>query len=295
MDIKQLKRFLDLCETNSFTQTARNLYLSQQALSSSMNALEEELDKPLFQRTAKGVILTREGEYLKQACEPVVSNFDRMVLDLNHQFQEKKETLLLGLAPFVLRASSPDLIFKFRTIYPKYLVKATECADITCEKDIMDESVELAFCSRPLDNPAIKYIPVGKEPLYAVVNKASPLALKQQVDLVDLQNEKLISLNKYHQIHNVIMRCCHNYGFTPEFAVETGEVGTLLGLVELNQGVFICMRHITMDIDSNCCAAVPVCGRDAIWEYGLIYKKSRKLSRCAERFIDFVVKNAFLS
>ena len=159
----------------------------------------------------------------------------------------------------------------------------------------MDESVELAFCSRPLDNPAIKYIPVGKEPLYAVVNKASPLALKQQVDLVDLQNEKLISLNKYHQIHNVIMRCCHNYGFTPEFAVETGEVGTLLGLVELNQGVFICMRHITMDIDSNCCAAVPVCGRDAIWEYGLIYKKSRKLSRCAERFIDFVVKNAFLS
>ena len=259
-----------------------------------MNALEEELGKPLFQRTAKGVILTREGEYLKQACEPVVNHFDSMVLDLNHQFQEKKETLLLGLAPFVLQASSPDLIFRFRTTYPQYLVKATECADTTCEKDVMDESVELAFCSRPLDNPAIRYIPVGREQLYAVVNKASPLARKRQVNLEDLKDEELVSLNKYHQIHSVITRSCQDHGFLPEFAVETGEVGTLLGLVKLNQCVFICMRHIAMDIDSSC-IAVPISGEDAVWEYGLIYKKSRKLKRCAERFIEFVLKNAGVS
>ncbi|WP_374047260.1 LysR family transcriptional regulator [uncultured Cloacibacillus sp.] len=43
MDIKQLKRFLDLYETGSFTKTAENLFLSQQALSSSIITLEREL------------------------------------------------------------------------------------------------------------------------------------------------------------------------------------------------------------------------------------------------------------
>lgn len=291
MDIKQLKRFLDLCETNSFTRTAKNLFLSQQALSSSMNALEEELGKPLFRRTAKGVLLTAEGEYLRRVCKPLVDQFDCMISDLHHEFQEKKEILLLGLAPFVLQASSVDLIFRFRKTYPKYLVKGTECTDISCEKAVMDEHVELAFCSRPTDNSAIRYIPVGQEHLYAVVNQTSKLAVQRQVGLMDLKDEKLISLNKYYQIHNVILDRYKHYGCMPEFEVETGELGTLLGLVKLNRGVFICMEHVTREIDSSCCVAVPLSDENILWEYGIIYKKDRKLTRCAERFIEFVIKN----
>lgn len=249
------------------------------------------MGKPLFQRTAKGVILTEEGTYLKQVCEPVVDHFDHMLADLDHQFHEQKETLLLGLDPFVLQASSADLIFRFRTTYPKYLVKATECTDLVCEQDVMDERIELAFCPRPGDNPMLTYIPIGNEPLYAVIYRSSPLASRSQVTPSDLKHEKLLSLNKYYQIHRIFLRCCQNCGFIPEFVVESGEIGTLLGLVKLNQGTLICMRHLAMDIDHSCCIAVPLMDDCAVWEYGLIYRKSRKLKRCTDRFIDFVKKN----
>lgn len=224
------------------------------------------MGKPLFQRTAKGVILTEEGTYLKQVCEPVVDHFDYMLADLDHQFHEQKEILLLGLAPFVLQASS-------------------------CEQDVMDERIELAFCPHPGDNPMLTYIPIGNEPRYAVIHRSSPLASRSQVTPSDLKHEKLLSLNKYYQIHRIFLLCCQNCGFIPEFVVESGEIGTLLGLVKLNQGTLICMRHLAMDIDHSCCIAVPLMDECAVWEYGLIYRKSRKLKRCADRFIDFVKKN----
>jgi len=97
MDIRQLKRFLDLCETGSFTRTAENLFLSQQVLSTSMNILEE-LGKALYKRTSKGVILTREGQILKELCMPLVQSYDDMALELNRRFNNEKGHLVIGLA-----------------------------------------------------------------------------------------------------------------------------------------------------------------------------------------------------
>lgn len=292
MDVKLLKRFLDLCETKNFTKTAGNLFLSQQALSSSVRALEEELGKPLFKRTPTGLVLTDEGAYLKKVCAPVVQNFDNMVLELEQYFHEQAQILLFGLAPGVLQASSADLIFKFRTACPNYEVRGVEGADIVCLEYVLDGSVELAFCARPPEEPAIRYIPVGEERLYAVVNRASSLAGRAEIGVDDLKGQRLVSLNRFHQIHHRICGLCHSCGFSPEFVVETGEISTLLGLVKLNEYVFICMEHVAEEIDQTCCAAIPLTGTDAVWEYGLIHRKDHHLSLCAKRFISFVKNNS---
>lgn len=290
MDIKQLKRFLDICETKSFTKTAENLYISQQALSSSIYALEEELNRPLFSRTAKGVIPTEAGLFLKELCTPLVKSFDDMLIELTLRFDNTKEKLFLGLVPEVLRASSPNLLLRYRETYPNIELKAIESLDTICINHVMNGTVELAFCPRPHDDSLVEYIHLRAESVYAVIHKNSPLAKNKTLSMKDLINEKIVTLNEYHQIYHKILACFRTYGFTPRFMVESGESSILLSMVKTNMCAFICMEHIALTMDEFSCVRIPIADPDMIWEYGIVYKKDRKLGRSAKQLIDFLSK-----
>lgn len=293
MDIKQLKRFLDICETGSFTRTAENLFLTQQALSTSMNILEEELGKPLFKRTPKGLILTAEGRVLRELCTPLVQHFDDMTHELNRRFGNETGHLVIGLAPGVLQASSPDLLLRFRRAYPNFDFRAIESPDTVCVEHVIRGEAQMAFCPRPWNESATEYIPLGEERIYAIVSRDSPLAGKCSVSAEDLRQEKLVSLNKYYQIHYRILDWYERHGLIPDFAVESGEIGVLLSMVELNRYLFICMEHIAMDLEKSRCVRIPFEDESFVWEYGLVYKKGKKLDHSARVFLDFVRESAF--
>lgn len=291
MNIKQLKRFLDLCETKSFTKTAGNMFLSQQALSSSMNALEEELGKTLFRRTPKGVVLTEEGIVLKELCEPLVQSFDDMNAELSRRYDNIDERLVMALAPAVLRASGPDLIHRFKVTHPHFKLKVIECLDTVCVENVQNEVVELAFCPYLRDESDTNHIRLGAEKLCAIVSKNSPLAAMEKISIADLANESLVSFNRYHQIYHTILRCSRSRGFEPDVIVDSGESGILLDMVRTYRYVFICMEYLAVDVDRSSFAVIPFTDSDMVWEYGLIYKKGKKLGRGAHIFGEFIDGN----
>ena len=62
--LEQYKIFNEAASTLSFSQAAKNLYISQSAVSQTIHALEKELHTQLFIRKSKGVTLTKEGMLL---------------------------------------------------------------------------------------------------------------------------------------------------------------------------------------------------------------------------------------
>ncbi len=64
MNSLQIQYFLHLCQTLSVSETARQLYVAQPAVSKQIAALEKELDVVLFDRTNRGVSLTPSGELI---------------------------------------------------------------------------------------------------------------------------------------------------------------------------------------------------------------------------------------
>ena len=75
-----IKCFMALCETLSFTEAARQLFMTQQSVSKYIAKLEEDLGFQLFQRTHHYVAMTRAGE-----------NFYALFSDMERQFQETME------------------------------------------------------------------------------------------------------------------------------------------------------------------------------------------------------------
>ena len=62
MDTKQIDYILELAQTKNFNRAAENLFISQPALSYQIKLIEEELRFSLFERSARGAVLTPAGE-----------------------------------------------------------------------------------------------------------------------------------------------------------------------------------------------------------------------------------------
>src|SRR6185369_14602391 len=76
-DLRQLRAFSVLARTGSFTQTARELNLTQSGVSHSMKALERDTGCRLLDRLGKKAVLTQAGEQLLQHAERILEEVDR--------------------------------------------------------------------------------------------------------------------------------------------------------------------------------------------------------------------------
>src|SRR5256885_15362180 len=87
LDSRQLRAFATLARTGSFTLAAKELYLSQSAVSHSMKALEQNVGCRLLDRLGKKVLLTQAGEQLLHHTQKILS-----------EMREARESLQIGRA-----------------------------------------------------------------------------------------------------------------------------------------------------------------------------------------------------
>lgn len=97
MEIYQLKTFVMVAEEGHLTRAAERLHTSQPAVSAHIKALEEELGVALFKRTPKGMLLTREGEVLRQQAVRALTTIDEIHHQANVLKDEVVGTVRLGL------------------------------------------------------------------------------------------------------------------------------------------------------------------------------------------------------
>tara|TARA_B100000953_G_C17954942_1_gene401171 strand:+ start:103 stop:993 length:891 start_codon:yes stop_codon:yes gene_type:complete len=86
MDWDKLKIFYAVAESGSFTKATINLNLSQSAISRQIQSLEYELKVQLFERHARGLSLTENGEYLYKTAHEVISKLK----EVESAFVDKK-------------------------------------------------------------------------------------------------------------------------------------------------------------------------------------------------------------
>src|ERR1700744_1023484 len=78
LDSRQLRAFCVLARTGSFTQTARELQVTQSGISHSMKALERKVNCQLLHRLGKKIALTQAGEQLLQSAQKIVLEMEQV-------------------------------------------------------------------------------------------------------------------------------------------------------------------------------------------------------------------------
>lgn len=116
LDLEGLRAFIAIAETGGFTAAGSLLGRSQSAMSIKIRKLEEILGRQVFIRTSRSLALTRDGELLLTYARRLLALNDETVQRLTQN--EASGSLRLGVAEYVVPEYLPDLLARFREVYP---------------------------------------------------------------------------------------------------------------------------------------------------------------------------------
>ena len=102
MELMQIRYFLETARTKHMTNSAKNLHITQPALTQAIRRLEADLGVPLFAAKGRNIVLTEYGKYLQKKLEPLMRQFDDIPEQLKMMVALEGETIHMN----VLAASS---------------------------------------------------------------------------------------------------------------------------------------------------------------------------------------------
>jgi DNA-binding transcriptional LysR family regulator len=239
MELAQLKYFVTIAETLSFTGAAELVHVSQPALSYQMKRLEAELGVKLFNRHGRSISLTPDGEILLPMAQEVLSRANEAVRTVRDHSGVEAGEVTMGVAPSVATYLMPDLLASFHNVFPRVRVDLVEDGDLQLQQRVLTGSMDFAIVGNPGSPQSLDVTPLGSEDLLAVTSQTHRFADHILIDLVALRNESFVLPSGPHQLPTQVVHACRRAGFEPNVAYRAASLETLKNLVRVGLGISI--------------------------------------------------------
>ncbi len=170
-----LEYILAVAEEKNMTKAAAKLFITQPALSISINRLEKQLGFKIFNRTASPIELTNEGALYIQEIRRIRQEEEKLILHLQHLQSQGENHISLGLGinrcPFWL----PVLLPYLKQNRPELVVQVYDTFDGKMEKLIEANEIDAGIMSSIPLSQKLSYIPLGTQRIFLAVPKDSPV------------------------------------------------------------------------------------------------------------------------
>lgn len=126
MELRTLRYFVKIVEMGSFAKAARQVHISQPALSIAIRKLEAELNAPLLDRTAAGVVPTAFGQSLYENASRAIRDLSRARDALEYLRDPNNGRLTICVGPTVPGEFLMHVVFEILSEYPKFQFRVQE-------------------------------------------------------------------------------------------------------------------------------------------------------------------------
>jgi DNA-binding transcriptional LysR family regulator len=160
IEFRHLRYFLAVAETLHFSKAAAQLRMAQPPLSQQIRSLERILGYPLFERTTRGVRLTKVGEYFRERARNTVTKMQDDVEMARRLGSGQEGVLTVGFSGSVMLTTLPKAIERYRRVYPKVELRLRELVTAEQMPSLLDGSLDLGFLrdGEPQDGLSIESI-----------------------------------------------------------------------------------------------------------------------------------------
>ena len=154
--LEQYKIFNEAASTLSFSQAANNLYISQSAVSQTINALEKELNTQLFIRKSKGVTLTKEGMLLHKKITEALSLITSVENELSQHHDLTSGELVIGAGDSICENYLVDLLKQFHQLYPTVKINVINGTSLETIDYLKEGKIDIAFINLPYQEESLE-------------------------------------------------------------------------------------------------------------------------------------------
>lgn len=285
MELSQLKCFVIIAETLSFTAAAKMLHVTQPALSYQISRLERELRTKLFDRSGRRVALTPEGELFLPLAQSVLFKADESLRIIRDYQGAELGTVSFGCNSSVAANLAPPVIAAFRSEQPHVRLELTEAGDAELQEGVRSGSLDFAIVTAPGFPRYLDITPLGSEDLLLVISPGHRLSYRKSVKLRELADETFVMASDTYNISAQIVEACRRAGFEPKVTCQGGSNETTRSLVRHNVGIAILPSIALRGLNTSGLRVIPLEDR-LTRELNLIRAKDRSLTRAARALMD---------
>lgn len=189
MDFR-LKVFISVARNLNFTRAARELYISQPAISKHIQELESGYGVQLFERKGSRVSLTSAGEIFLKHAETITESYHALKLDMNLQSGTFSGILRIGASTTIAQYILPELIAKFIKRFTDIRFTMYTGNSEQIEHELASHRIDIGLVESSSRHSGMKYTHISKDELVMVTSTQNKIS--DEVSIEQLKNLPLV-------------------------------------------------------------------------------------------------------
>jgi DNA-binding transcriptional LysR family regulator len=286
LDSRQLLAFTMLARRGSFTLAAKDLFLTQSAVSHAIKALEEEVGTRLFDRTGKRARLTQTGEQFLRHAEKILQEMELARAGLEHMSNWGHSRLRVGASTTACQHILPTVLREFRQSFPKCVIRIEPGDHLNQLELLRTNQIDLAIMLEPVAQTDLTFLPLFSDELFFVVAPLHPWAKAGRASREGVAVETLILYNKNSYTFRLVNDYFRDEKILLTNVIELGSMEAIKELVKIGLGAGVLAPWIARaEFDSGSLVALPLGPRKLHRRWGISYLKGRRLALGEETFV----------
>lgn len=288
MDFKQLKTFLKICETNSFTSAASALGYAQSTVTTQIKLLEEDLNVLLFERIGKSISLTEEGKKLLPYAKQIIQT-ERDIYNNLAFTNEDTGHLIIGAAESLCNLLVPKIVKTYKEKYPNVNIEIKFGNSKLFPILLRNNEIDLAFSiGEKIDEKDIICYSLQKERMCLLVIPTHPLAPLKHITLQQISKFPLLLTSTNCAYRAALINMANNLDLSLNVALETGNVHALKEFAISGLGIAFLPFVAVEDVLSNGdLVELDWAGDDFNIISQIIYHKDKHIFEAMKHFLAF--------
>jgi DNA-binding transcriptional LysR family regulator len=168
MDLRKLRYFAQIVEAKSMSRAAASLNVAQPALSKSIQSLEQDLETPLLQRSAQGVVTTEAGERLYEHCQILFQQLERAWLEVRKSVEKPSGHVVVGMPYSIVATLAVPLLEATTRLYPGVHLELAQDHSHVLSTQLRSARLDFAVMASPRSSSGLAYQPLLLEELFFV-------------------------------------------------------------------------------------------------------------------------------
>lgn len=239
METKQLRTFLTIVDTESFTRAGRRLGLSQSAISQQIGALERQLGVKLLRRTGTGARPSPAGEILVHYARQVVRKIDEAQRVLADFESNGAGVLRIGAGGAACHYLLPSILKELRSEYPKVDLHVVSGPTQSTVERLLEGELDLGLLTLPVVHTRMRVLPLGRDELVAIVAPGHAWDARRRVQPEEFAEQPLLIYERRSQTFRLIERVLLEVGVFPQVSMEMDHLEAVTAMVRDGLGVAI--------------------------------------------------------
>ncbi len=242
MNMQQLTYIIAIDRFRHFARAAEHCHVTQPTLSTMVNRLEDEVGVKIFDRSRTPVLPTDTGKRIIAQAQRILEEVDHLHRLAGEMTDQIEGELRLGVIPTVAPYLLPLFLHAMLTDYPKLRVTINEFATDEIVEQLKTNRIDAGILVTPLNNEAIREIPLYIEPFVVYRGKLMPPKKQKYVLVKELDLNQLWLLEEGHCLRSQIATLCElkkKSLSSRNLNYEAGSIDSLKRLVDANYGITI--------------------------------------------------------